>query len=142
MRAEDGQALVELALVLPVLLLIVFGILDFGRALNETEQATNLANEAARYATVGQVPAGATGTLGSWVLSQADGQELKGSGSVCMTYPNGTSNVGDPVTVTVKFPFSWVPLLGLGPSTTITRSATMRIENPPTNSFYTSTAPC
>jgi Flp pilus assembly protein TadG len=146
LRREDGQAMVELALVLPILLLAVFGITDFGRALNDTEQATNLANEAARYAAVGQVPTGATGTLGSWMLSQADSSELKGSGSVCVNYPSVTTNgqttsrvAGDPVTVSVSFTYSWIPLLGLGPSSTITRSATMRIESPPTNSFYNPT---
>ncbi len=152
MRREDGQALVELALVLPVLLLAVFGILDFGRAMNYDEQATHLANQVARYAAVGELPAGASasGTLGAWLRAQAgqggpvdSGELANGSGSVtvplkvCVSYPNGTSNVSDPVTVSMSFTYSWVPVLDLGvTSTTITRSATMRIENPPTGSFY------
>jgi Flp pilus assembly protein TadG len=146
LRREDGQALVELALVLPVLLLVVFGIVDFGRAMNYDEQATHLANEAARYAAVGQVPAGATGTLGQWSRAQVDSPELAhgsrsvtGTPTVCVSYPSGTSNVGDPVRISMSYTYSWLPVLHLGvTSTTITRSATMRIENPPTGSFYAS----
>lgn len=146
MRREDGQALVELALVLPVLLLVVFGIVDFGRAMNYDTQATHLANEAARYAAVDYVPAGAT-TLAQWLLPQADSPELRngtgsvGSPSVTVCYPNGTSNVGDPVKVLVSFTYSWLPILNLA-DTTITRSATMRIENPPTGSFYAAAGAC
>jgi Flp pilus assembly protein TadG len=142
LRDERGQALVEFALLLPIVLAVVVGIVAFGRAMNYDEQATHLANEAARFATVNQVLAGATGSLGQWVRSQVDTPELKngtgsvgGAPSVCVSLPNGTSNVGDPIKVSMSFTFSWTPILKLA-STTITRSATMRIEVPPTNSFF------
>ena len=47
-RSERGAAAVELALLLPVLLLIVFGIIDFGRALNAQITLTQAAREGAR----------------------------------------------------------------------------------------------
>ena len=136
--------MVEFALVLPLVLLVVVGIVSFGRAMNYDEQATHLANEAVRYAAVGQVPPGASGSLGQWVRSQADTNELQNGGtgsvpnppSVCLKYPNGTASPGAPVEVTMSFTFSWVPILNLG-SSTITRTATMRIEQAPTGSFYT-----
>jgi len=141
--SEDGQAVVELALVLPVLLLIVMGILWFGRALNYTQDETRLANVAARYAAVDQVPAGAGGSLADWLRSEADSEELrKGTGdveglpTVCVEYPNGTA-VGEPVKITMRATFKWLPLLGVGASSAITGAATMRIEVSPTNSFYT-----
>jgi hypothetical protein len=144
LSGESGQAMVEFALVIPVLLLAVVGIVAFGRAMNYDEQETHLVNEAARYAAVNEVPAGASGTLGSWLRSQADSPELaNGTGSVggapqvCLSFPNGTDNVGDPVQVTMHFVFNWTPVLHLSAtSTTISRSATMRIEVPPTNSFF------
>lgn len=151
LRCERGQALVEFVLVLPLLLLAIVAIVSFGRAMNYDEQATHLVNEAARYAIVDQVPNGATGTLGQWLRSQAalDSPELgngtgavNGPPTVCLRFPNGTANVGDPVTVQMSFTFNWVPLLNVGPSTTITRSATMRIEVPPTASLFTSTSTC
>jgi hypothetical protein len=60
-----GQAMVELALVLPVLLLIMMGIFDFGRAVFAYNSLSNAAREGARIAIVDQtvtagVPVGAT----------------------------------------------------------------------------------
>jgi hypothetical protein len=143
-RDEQGQALVEFALILPVLMLGVIGIISFGRALNYNEQATHLASEAARYAAVNQVPAAASGqTLGQWLRSQSDSPEFKngtgsvgGSPQVCISYPSGTT-VGSPVQISISFKFSWLPVLHLGiTSSTINQTATMRIEVPPTNSFF------
>ena len=51
---ERGSAAVEFALLLPVLLLIVFGIIDFGRALNAQETLTQAAREGARLAALNQ----------------------------------------------------------------------------------------
>jgi Flp pilus assembly protein TadG len=47
---EKGQGLVELALVLPLLLLILLGIADLGRAFYYTVMITGAAREAAAYA--------------------------------------------------------------------------------------------
>lgn len=48
---ERGQALVEFALVLPILLLLAIGIIDFGRALFVLSEVSNATREAARYGT-------------------------------------------------------------------------------------------
>jgi Flp pilus assembly protein TadG len=53
-KARDrGTAAVEFALVLPVLLLIVFAIIDFGRALNAQLTLTAAAREGVRLAALG-----------------------------------------------------------------------------------------
>ncbi len=51
-RGERGQALVELALVLPVLALLLFAIIDFGLALNARIQVANAVREGARLGAV------------------------------------------------------------------------------------------
>ncbi len=51
-RTEDGQAVVELAFVLPIVLLILFAIVDFGLALNQQNSDTDIANLAARQVSV------------------------------------------------------------------------------------------
>lgn len=51
-RSSRGQSLVEFAIILPVFLLIVVGILDFGRVVWANSAVTNAAREAARYAIV------------------------------------------------------------------------------------------
>ena len=52
-QRERGQALVELALVLPILLLVLMAIVDFGRVFHGHLAVTNAAREGARRAAVG-----------------------------------------------------------------------------------------
>ena len=49
-KRSRGQALVEFALILPILLLVVAGIFDFGRALFTYSEVSNAVREATRYA--------------------------------------------------------------------------------------------
>lgn len=49
-RGESGQALVEFALILPVILLLVVGMLEFARAWNLHQVMTDSAREGARRA--------------------------------------------------------------------------------------------
>ncbi len=52
-RDDRGAAAVELALVLPVLLLVVFGVVDFGRMLHAQLRLSQAAREGARAAALG-----------------------------------------------------------------------------------------
>ena len=138
-RDEDGQALVEFALVLPVLVLLLFGMLDFGKAYNYWNDANHLTAEAARFAVVNRKPDPlSTATLQMQIRQQADTVELRNgglsttAGRVCVTFPNGTSNVGDPVRVTMEFTYDFLAMLNFA-SKTITTSSTMRLEAPPSN---------
>lgn len=51
-RSEKGAAVVEFAVILPLLLLIVFGIVEFGFMLYNKAMITNAAREGARYGIV------------------------------------------------------------------------------------------
>ena len=134
-REEQGVAMVEFALIATVLFVLIAGVLYLGRYLNYQTDETHLANVAARYAAVGQVPDGCAGSLASCVRNQASGELLNGSSdvtpvSVCVSNGSGGSgNVGDPVTVTVKSNYSFLPILGIA-TVTDTESATMRLEIP------------
>ena len=142
-RQEEGVALVEFALVAPLLLVILFAMLDFGRTFNYWIDATHLANEGARWAVVNKNPA-SSGTLQDYIQQQADTDELRNGGSsavpsaleVCITFPNGAT-VGNPVQVTASLTYNWLPFLSdqaLGglTSTTVSSSSTMRLEAQPT----------
>jgi Flp pilus assembly protein TadG len=142
MHDQRGTALVEFALVLPLLLLVLFGVLDFGKAFNYWNDETHLAAEGARWAEVDSNPGGSGQTLQQYIQQQADSGELRSNATVCVSFPSnpdtGTSGqVGDPVTVTVSSTYDWLPFVsaqaGLTPSTTIRGTATMRLEAPPTN---------
>ena len=51
-RSEDGQALVEFAMVVPVLLLLILGLVEFSRAWNTKQVLTDTAREALRSSVV------------------------------------------------------------------------------------------
>jgi hypothetical protein len=58
-RNERGTALVELAFVMPLLLVLVLGMIDLGKAFNEWLDEAHLANLGARLAAVNYCPQGA-----------------------------------------------------------------------------------
>lgn len=131
------MVLVEFAIILPVLLLIILGILYFGRYEDYANQETQLAEEGVRMAAVNRNPG--TGTLQDYIRNQAQPELLAGSNDVSpaqvyIYYPSGSSNaVGNPVTTcvvtTVQYPF-----FGLSSTAqTVAQSATMRIEVAATN---------
>ncbi len=137
--SEAGASLVEFVLVLPLLLTLLFGMIDFGKAFNYWIDETHLANEGARWAVVNKNPG--SGTLQEYIRDQANTSELRTGGSssvpnplqVCIEFPNG-SQVGEPVQVTVLSTYSWLSFLGLSMTeTTITGRSTMRLEANPTN---------
>jgi hypothetical protein len=151
MRRQDGQALPEFALVLPLLVLLLFGIVDFGKAFNYWNDATHISAEGARYAAVNSKPyPGSPGTLQAQLLAEGDTAELRNGGTesvgsapqVCVSFPdpddpaaiNPDPRRGDPVRVTMTFEYSWLPVLDLdATSTEISSSAVMRLETLPTN---------
>ncbi len=135
---ERGAAMVEAALILPIVLMILLGIFDFGRALNYWNDTNQLAADGARFAAVNRVP-GDAASLEAYLKSQADTPELEEGGTnsvedpiqVCVDYPNGAA-VGEPVTVKVESAFNLLPapLQGVVEWGTvpIRGEATMRIE--------------
>jgi hypothetical protein len=116
-RDQRGTAVVEFALVAPLLFLLLFGIIDFGRALDYYNQVTQLAGQGARAAAVNRMPDGtpiASGTaLQTSLASRYTAQpQLKRGIVVCIVGPVPAS-VGDPVTVKVSYDFHFLPLIGV-----------------------------
>jgi Flp pilus assembly protein TadG len=136
----------EFALVLPLLLLLLFGMLDFGKAYNYWIDTTQITSEGARYAAVNRKPDPLdASSLQLQLRAQGTTAELRDGGSdsiaapaqVCVEFPNGTSNASDPVTVRMTFTYHWLPFLGTQidglTDTTVESAATMRLEAAPTN---------
>jgi Flp pilus assembly protein TadG len=134
--AEDGQALVELALVLPLLLVLVFGIVQLSLAANSANDETHLANEVARYAIVNENPS--SKALARWGSEQLDSSVLKKQ-TVCIRFLENqvtktSRQVGDPVEVLVKGTMNWLAILKLKVTSTVVEGkAVMRLEAPPSN---------
>ena len=135
LRGERGQALVEFALVLPLLLLVVLGIADFGRALGYKDDMTHLANAAARYAAVNNSPNGAH-TLAAYIKGTAPSGLQPLITQVSFNFDpslNPNHCIGNPVTVTVQATYTWLHFLSArhaAPtlSSTMTSTSTMRLE--------------
>lgn len=127
---EAGQTLVEFTLVLPMLLILLFAIVDFGRAFYAWNIVTNGAREGARAAAV----QGSTSDVNTAVTNATSGLDQT---LVTKTYSNVQGPRGETVTVTVNYAYSYVtplsPLLSLlGGSSlatpTISSTAQMRLE--------------
>jgi Flp pilus assembly pilin Flp len=127
-RAEDGAAAVEFALLLPLLVALLFGFIQFGVAFNDRIQATNAAREAARLAVVGIQDWGDIGGSGKpfWqvVREEAGLDEIEDCSLVTDDLVGGT------LTVSFNFPVNLViPFVPSPPSwRTGTARASMRIE--------------
>jgi Flp pilus assembly protein TadG len=136
-----GQALVEFALVIPVMLLLVGGGLDVGRLFFSWIEINNAAREAAAYA--GGNPTDTSGITGH-ATTEANTQRQGGEGAMTVTTTCAdTSNVpmacasaaggngtGNTVTVKVSRPFSFVtPMIGniLGGTVSLSGSATSAV---------------
>jgi Flp pilus assembly protein TadG len=138
---EEGVALVEFALVLPFLLLIIFAMVDVGRAISYWNDETHLASEAARYAVVNKSPVPGQ-TIEQAIKDQAVTDELRNGSSgdgtvetpgltVSICFPSGTGQIGEPVKVTVKATYKWLAYLGLDVATSpMTGTSEQRIEKP------------
>jgi hypothetical protein len=140
-RHEEGQALPEFALVIPLLALVLFAVLHFGKALDYWNNATHISAEGARYAAVNGKPYPTDpASLQQQLLGQSGTPELRDGGTdsvpggaeVCVDFPDGTATRGHPVRVTMRFTYSWMPLLQLD-DTPVTSTSVMRLETTPTN---------
>ena len=159
LRCEDGQALVELAFVLPLVLLFLFGIIDFGLALNSYNSDTNIAARTVSVigsSTSVKCNGTAETTLTAYVDCEASSTGAPTPSAVCVadisgSSPSGSYTTGDPIKVVITSTFHWFSILTgassyigkvVDPTSAITSSATMRMEQAPStgsSSFLTPT---
>ena len=135
-RNEAGAALVEFVLVLPLLLVLLLGMLDLGKAFNYWIDETHLAHEGARFAAVNKNP-GPGASLQESIKAQADTPELQDALEVCISFPGANGAVvGEPVEVKVTSTYTFLGFIADrlgGPDATILGTSTMRLERAPTN---------
>ena len=98
-EGEGGQSLVEFALVLPIFLLVLFAIVDFGMAFHAWIAVTNSAREGAR---LGAVRGSAT-EIEQRVWDTTGTLE---QGKLTVTVTNAEGDPGDSVIVDVSYAYS------------------------------------
>jgi Flp pilus assembly protein TadG len=131
LASSRGQALVEFALVVPLILALFLGVVDFGEAFNQQNDQSNMANQAIRYAEVNNCAACGASKIQTYIPTTADTTTLKNNATVCFSSTAGaTPQAGDPITVKVSAPFTWDKYLHLGNQITISASVTGRLDAP------------
>jgi len=130
-RGEGGQAIVELALILPILVTLIFGALDVGRLFNAQIVLTQAAREGARVAAA-ECTLNATtcaSDVTAHVHSALTGLNVASS---TVTLSPGPYVSGAAVTVQVHYVISFItPYIGAlipGSPFTLTGATTMRLE--------------
>lgn len=126
-RDERGSTLVEFALVFPVVLLLLFGIIQYAYLYWSLETAAATAREAARRMSVGT----------DWTCTKAEAQSRaatasvgQGGPQVVADFPQG-KDIGDRVVVTVTLQTLDVGLFPLPDDGVVVETARARIENVP-----------
>lgn len=119
-QLNKGASLVEMALMLPLLILILAGVADLGRAFHDFIVINNASREGARYAS--HFPDKTNLVISTTINEAADSGVTITSDMVTMTLGLTIDTKGVPVTVAVSYPFRpiFTRILGL---TVITMTA-------------------
>lgn len=130
-RGERGQSLVEFVLVLPVFLLLLFAIIDFGMGFHAWLTVTNSAREGARLGAVG-------GTQTQIIQRVRDTADTLNQSKLTVNVTNAQGAPGQSVIVAVSYDYDLITpldnILGmisggsLGPTLTFSSTADMRLE--------------
>ena len=132
-HSEDGTSVVEMAFVLPLLLLLVFAIGDFGIAYTRWNSLTNAVREGARAGVVFRNPCNAatvTTEIQNTVANFAASSGLDGA-SIVTTAGNVCAGTGTQLTVTGTAPYNYIAmaaLAGLAPTINLSARTVMRNE--------------
>ncbi|MEP6890207.1 MAG: TadE/TadG family type IV pilus assembly protein [Nitrospirota bacterium] len=111
LRSESGASAVEFALLLPVLMMVLFGIIEFGLALYRQAILTNASREGARLGIVQSVPAITTAAINATIDNYLTNAGVT-PGSVSRTIVAG-GVTGTPVRVTLTLPYTFAVLPNL-----------------------------
>jgi Flp pilus assembly protein TadG len=110
LRGRRGQALVEFALILPLMMLLLLGIVEFGRAWNVKQVLTDAAREGARLAVVGDPSITQQSQVDTRIKEVVSRAGLDPT-QVTITYPDGFKmGTGKVTTVQLSMPYRFVAL--------------------------------
>lgn len=125
-KNEEGQSLVEFAILIPVLMIIIMGIFEFGFILNAYITINSSSREGARLASVG----GTDLEIRDKVVDSSP--NLDSSNLEIIILPSeGNRNRGDTVTVYINYDYQVkIPLIGaiINNSVELNAETSMRIE--------------
>ena len=132
-RRERGTSVVEMAIVLPLLLCLVFAIGEFGLMYQQWQTLTNAAREGARTGVVFRGTDCVAGTVQT-EIQDAVNTYMTNTGvslaTITTTSTGACAGSGTQLVVTSQVPYSFAALPGLaGLQSSITLSATSTMRN-------------
>lgn len=159
-RWEKAQAMVEFALIIPILLALLYGIIEFGRLLFIYSAVTTASREAARYGSAAGKGAGVTIDLSSSKYNDCEGIRAAarrsaialtlpdsainisydsgpGTAKISTTCPTPIFNLGDRIVVTITnnyspiLPVPWLDSIPIRSTTGRTILKDIRVEGTP-----------
>jgi Flp pilus assembly protein TadG len=138
---QSGQSLVELAVAVPIFLVIVMGIVDFGIGLKTWIQVTNAAREAARYGAIHCSAGSIDGTPVINLVEQRAVDTATGltfeAGDITVSSNCDKGHSTESVTVDIDYRYKLISPLGglmsmlggdISSTITLSSSADMRME--------------
>ena len=139
-RREDGAVAVEFALVVPLFILVIMGMVQYGFYFYAMQSGTSAVGEVTRRMTVGDCQsAGEVQTLLRGRLGKATTASSAAGITVVRTYTkadgvtsaSSPGEIGGTVTLTATFPTVNLhfPLISIPNNGNVTRTATARIED-------------
>ena len=111
-ESEQGQTMTEFALILPILLVLLFGIIQFGVIFNNYVTLTDAARAASRKGAVSRNLTAGAAKAACENTGHAAGGNLKNWGTDFVLTCSSSWTIGSDVTVTATYPYE-VSLLGL-----------------------------
>lgn len=131
-RREDGQAMVEFALILPIFLLILCGIIDFGWLFYNQLSLNNACREGARYAVVHTAENADTGAIINHIENTSTTVFANDGVDITVEYTLPADPTSGDVKVSMQADISFfTPVLStvLGKEKTITSTVIMKVES-------------
>ena len=129
-KNRRGAAAVEFAMVAPIFILLVFGMIEYGRMVMVQQILTNASREAAR---IGVLDGSTTAQVTTAATNYLTGASVSGATVAVTPSPPSSATYGNPVTVTITIPFSnvsWLPSPMYLGGQTLKSVSIMRRESP------------
>jgi len=132
-RAQAGTSIVEATIVFPLMLLLVFGIGEFGISYTHWNSLTNAVREGARVGVVFRAPcdAGPVTALIETTVSDFANSSGVDPTNITTAVTGVCTGTGTQLTVTSTVPYDYIALsalAGLAPSTNLSARTVMRNE--------------
>lgn len=131
-KREDGQAMVEFALILPVFLLILCGIIDFGWLFYNQLSLNNACREGARYAVVHTAEDADTQAIINHIEKTTTTVFANDGVDITVEYTSPADPTSGDIRVNLEADISFfTPVLStiLGKEKTITSTVIMKVES-------------